>query len=63
MGNQMDVDEGTDGIDMAAYSFALHFEGAGVLTAEGDAADRMLNYEHAVAPFGDIEQTLKFVTE
>lgn len=64
MGNQMDVDKGTYEIDMATYSFILHFENAGDMTTEGYAADMVLNYKIAeVAPFGAIEQTLKFVTE
>ena len=64
MGNQMDVDKGTYEIDMTTYSFILHFENAGDLTTEGYAADMVLNYKVAdVAPFGAIEQTLKFVTE
>ena len=34
------------------------------MTTEGYAADMVLNYKVAeVAPFGAIEQTLKFVTE
>ena len=64
MGNQMDVDKGTYEIDMATYSFILHLENAGDLTTEGYAADMVLNYKIAeAAPFGAIEQTLKFVTE
>ena len=64
MGNQMDVDKGTYEIDMTTYSFILHFENAGDMTTEGYAADMVLNYKVAeVAPFGAIEQTLKFVTE
>ncbi len=64
MGNQMDVDKGTYEIDMTTYSFVLHFENAGDMTTEGYAADMVLNYKVAeVAPFGAIEQTLKFVTE
>ena len=64
MGNQMDVDKGTYEIDMTTYSFILHLENAGDLTTEGYAADMVLNYKVAeVAPFGAIEQTLKFVTE
>ena len=64
MGNQMDVDKGTYEIDMTTYSFVIHFENAGDLTTEGYAADMVLNYKVAeVAPFGAIEQTLKFVTE
>ena len=64
MGNQMDVDQGTYEIDMTTYSFIIHFENAGDLTTEGYAADMVLNYKIAeVAPFGAIEQTLKFVTE
>lgn len=64
MGNQMDVDQGTYEIDMATYAFILHLENAGDLTTEGYAADMVLNYKVAeVAPFGAIEQTLKFVTE
>jgi len=64
MGNKMDVDKGTYEIDMTTYSFVIHFENAGDLTTEGYAADMVLNYKVAdVAPFGAIEQTLKFVTE
>ena len=64
MGNKMDVDKGTYEIDMTTYSFILHLENAGDLTTEGYAADMVLNYKVAdVAPFGAIEQTLKFVTE
>jgi hypothetical protein len=63
MGNQMDVDKGTYEIDMTTYSFVIHFETAGDLTTEGYAADMVLNYKAEVAPFGAIEQTLKFVTE
>ena len=64
MGNQMDVDKGTYEIDMTTYSFVIHFENAGDMTTEGYAADMVLNYKVAeVAPFGAIEQTLKFVTE
>ena len=60
----MDVDKGTYEIDMATYSFILHLENAGDLTTEGYAADMVLNYKIAeAAPFGAIEQTLKFVTE
>ena len=63
MGNQMDVDKGAYEIDMATYSFIIHFEGAGDITTEGYAADMVLNYKNTVEPFGDVEQTLKFVTE
>ncbi len=64
MGNKMDVDKGTYEIDMATYSFIIHFETAGDLTTEGYAADMVLNYKvDDVQPFGAIEQTLKFVTE
>ena len=64
MGNKMDVDKGTYEIDMTTYSFVIHFENAGDLTTEGYAADMVLNYKVAdVAPFGAIEQALKFVTE
>ena len=63
MGNQMDVDAGTYEIDMSTYSFIIHFESAGDVTTEGYAADMVLNYRNSVDPFGDIEQTLKFVTE
>lgn len=63
MGNKMDVDAGTYEIDMATYSFIIHFEGAGDVTTEGFAADMVLNYKNNVAPFGDIEQTLAFVGE
>ena len=63
MGNQMDVDKGTYEIDMTTYSFILHLEGMGDVTTEGYAADMVLNYKNTVELFGDIEQTLKFVTE
>jgi len=64
MGNQMDVDKGTYEIDMTTYSFNIHFEGAGDITTEGFGADMVLNYKReGVELFGDIEQTLKFVTE
>ena len=64
MGNQMDVDQGTFEIDSSTYSFVFHFENAGDMTTEGYAADMVLNYKIAeAAPFGAIEQTLKFVTE
>ncbi len=64
MGNRMDVDKGTYEIDMATYSFVIHFETAGDLTTEGYAADMVLNYKvDDVQPFGAIEQTLNFVTE
>ena len=64
MGNVMDIDKGTYEIDMATYSFNLHFETAGDLTTEGYAADMVLNYKaDDVQPFGAIEQTLNFVTE
>ena len=63
MGNQMDVDKGTYEIDMSTYSFTLHFENAGDMTTEGYAADMVLNYKGSADPFGEIEQTLKFVTE
>jgi hypothetical protein len=63
MGNQMDVDKGTYEIDMTTYSFILHFENAGDMTTEGYAADMVLNYKGSADPFGEIEQTLKFVTE
>ena len=64
MGNRMDIDRGTYEIDMATYSFILHFETAGDLTTEGFGADMVLNYKaNDVQPFGAIEQTLAFVTE
>jgi len=59
----MDVDKGTYEIDMSTYSFILHFENAGDMTTEGYAADMVLNYKGSADPFGEIEQTLKFVTE
>ena len=64
MGMEFPVDQGTYEIDMATYSFILHFETAGDLTTEGYAADMVLNYKaDDVQPFGAIEQTLKFVAE
>ena len=63
MGNQMDIDQGTYEIDMETYSFILHFENAGDLTTEGYADQMVLNYEGSADPFGDIAQTLAFVTE
>ena len=63
MGNQMDIDQGTYEIDMETYSFILHFDEAGDLTTEGYADEMILNYKASVEPFGDIEQTLSFVTE
>ncbi|MGN1021848.1 MAG: hypothetical protein ACI4O7_15905 [Aristaeellaceae bacterium] len=64
MGNRMDVDAGTYEIDMATYSFIIHFDTAGDLTTEGFAADMVLNYAAGnVEPFGAIEQTLAFVAE
>ena len=64
MGTEFPVDQGTYEIDMATYSFVMHFETAGDLTTEGYAADMVLNYKaDDVQPFGAIEQTLAFVTE
>ena len=64
MGNSMPVDEGTYEVDMTTYSFNIHFNTAGDLTTEGFGADMVLNYKaDDVAPFGAIEQTLKFVAE
>ncbi|MBR5345871.1 MAG: hypothetical protein IK127_08630 [Clostridia bacterium] len=64
MGNRMDIDQGTYEIDMTTYSFVLHFEAAGDLTTEGFADQMVLNYAQAGhGIFGDIAQTLSFVTE
>ena len=64
MGNQMPIDQGTYEIDMATYSFNLHFEKAGDLTTTGFADQMQLEYVQAGnETFGDIAQILNFVTE
>ena len=64
MGTQMPIDQGTYEIDMATYSFNLHFEKAGDLTTTGFADQMQLEYVQAGnETFGDIAQILNFVTE